>query len=305
MSHLDETVDFQIAASSNQEDVEVIEVESDDEDVEMDAEDGVDLYEDLTVVMLANMQAEALDYCEELSEAEELSDLSGDEFSEAYSTKAQPAAPEEDMSDDNMSDIYEDSLLDDPAERTLRPGSELEFEEEDIMLPLTEEELLEDYGDPMFESSPLPSPVLKSAATPPTSPEPTVDNDIQLAGANKQPVQGCDPAVLYRTDDDLEEIVKKLPHRPLEATMNRWKLRTASPSMKEYIRRIRRDIDADGPSKFFLPWNLRDTLMVKKERLLAQGPYENRKFIIDSYRLKKIQEQWKIDSEQSKRSKMN
>ena len=129
------------------------------------------------------------------------------------------------------------------------------------------------------------------------------DNDVQLAGANKQPVQGCDPAVLYRTDDDLKEIVKKLPHRPLEATMNRWKLRTASPSMKDYIRRVRRDIDADGPSKFFLPWNLRDTLMVKKERLLAQGPYENRKFIIDSYRLKKIQEQWKIDAEQSKRSK--
>ena len=36
-------------------------------------------------------------------------------------------------------------------------------------------------------------------------------------------------------------------------------------------------------------------------RLLAQGPYVNRKFIIDSYRLKKIQEQWKIDSQQSKK----
>ena len=314
MSCLDKTIDFQVEASSNQEDVEVIEVASDDEDVEMDAEDGVDLYEDLSIVMLANNHADVLDYCEELSEVEELSDLSGDEFSEAYSTKAQPAAPEEDMSDSNMSDIYEDSLLNDPAERTLQPGNELEFDEEEIMLPLTEEELLremEDYGDPMFETSPLfessrpSSPVLKSAATPTTSPEPSVDNDVQLAGANKQPVQGCDPAVLYRTDDDLKEIVKKLPHRPLEATMNRWKLRTASPSMKEYIRRIRRDIDADGPSKFFLPWNLRDSLMVKKERLIAQGPYVNRKFIIDSYRLKKIQEQWKIDSEQSKRSKMN
>ena len=309
MSCLDETVDFQVEASSNQEDVEVIEVASDDEDVEMDAEDGVDVYEDLSIVMLANNQAEILDYCEELSEVEELSDLSGDEFSEAYSTKAQPAAPEEDMSDSNMSDVYEDSLLEDPAERTLQPGSELEFDEEEVMLPLTEEELLEelleDYGDPIFASSRPSSPVLESSATPPTSPAPFLDNDIQLAGANKQPVQGCDPAVLYRTDDDLKEIVKKLPHRPLEATMNRWKLRTASPSMKEYIRRIRRDIDADGPSKFFLPWNLRDTLMCKKERLLAQGPYVNRKFIIDSYRLKKIQEQWKIDSEQSKKSNMN
>ena len=37
MSCLDETIDFQVEASSNQEDVEVIEVASDDEDVEMDS----------------------------------------------------------------------------------------------------------------------------------------------------------------------------------------------------------------------------------------------------------------------------
>ena len=53
-----------------------------------------------------------------------------------------------------------------------------------------------------------------------------------------------------------------------------------------------------GPSKFFLPWNLRDTINVKKERLLAQGPYMNRKFLIDSYKLKKVQEQWsKLDEQ--------
>ena len=170
MSCLDETIDFQVEASSNQEDVEVIEVASDDEDVEMDAEDGVDLYGDLSIVMLANNQTDVLDYFEELSEVEELSDLSGDEFSEAYSTKAQPAAQEEDMSDNNMSDIYEDSLLEDPAEaRTLQPGSELELDEEEDMLPLTEEELLEelleDYGDPIFTSTRPSSPVLKSTAT--------------------------------------------------------------------------------------------------------------------------------------------
>ena len=289
MACLDKSIDFQVEVSSNQ------------EDIEMDAEDGVDLYSDLSIVLLANDQPDVLDYFEELSGVEELSDLSGDEFSEAYSTKTQPAAPGDDTSDDDMSDNFEDSLLEDPAEaRTQQPGSELELAEgEDNMLSFTEEELLEDYGDPMFASTRPSSPVDRSAATPPTSPAPFcfLDNDIQLAGANKQPVQGCDPAVLYRTDDDLKEIVKKLPHRPLEATMNRWKLRTASPSMKDYIRRIREDIDADGPSKFFLPWNLRDTLMVKKERLLAQGPYENRKFIIDSYRLKKIQEQWKKQHE--------
>ena len=97
--------------------------------------------------------------------------------------------------------------------------------------------------------------------------------------------------------EDLEKILAKLPFRPLEATIERWRLRTASPSMKEYIRRIRKEIDADGPSKFFLPWNLRDTLRVRKERLLAQGPYMNRKFLIESYRLKKIQEQWKKQHE--------
>ena len=68
--------------------------------------------------------------------------------------------------------------------------------------------------------------------------------------------------------------------------------------MKDYIRRIRREMDAEGPSKFFLPWNLRDTINVKKERLLAQGPYMNRKFLIDSYKLKKVQEQWsKLDEQ--------
>ena len=195
-------------------------------------------------------------------------------------------------------------MQEDPAEaRTLQPGSELELAEGEDMLSFTEEELLEDYGDPMFASTRPSSPVDKSAATPPTSPAPFcfLDNDKQLAGANEQPVQGCDPAVLHRTVEDLEKILAKLPHRPLEATIERWRLRTASPAMKEYIRRIRKEIDADGPSKFFLPWNLRDTLRCKRERLLAQGPYVNRKFIIDSYRLKKIQEQWKIDSQQSKK----
>ena len=237
MSCLDKTIDFQVEASSNQEDVEVIEVASDQEDIEMDAEDGVDLYGDLSIVLLANNQPDVLDYFEELSGVEELSDLSGDEFSEAYSTKAQPAAPGEDMSDDDMSDNFEDSLLEDPAEaRTLQPGSELELAEGEDMLSFTEEELLEDYGDPMFASTRPSSPVDKSAATPPTSPAPFcfLDNDIQLAGANKQPVQGCDPAVLYRTDEDLKEILAKLPHRPLEATINRWKMRTAAPRRRDY-----------------------------------------------------------------------
>ena len=56
MSCLDKTIDFQVEASSNQEDVEVIEVASDEEDIEMDAEDGVDLYSDSSIVLLANDQ---------------------------------------------------------------------------------------------------------------------------------------------------------------------------------------------------------------------------------------------------------
>ena len=92
MSCLDKTIDFQVEASSNQEDVEVIEVASDEEDIEMDAEDGVDLYGDLSIVLLANNQPDVLDYFEELSGVEELSDLSGDEFSEAYSTHQSAAS---------------------------------------------------------------------------------------------------------------------------------------------------------------------------------------------------------------------
>jgi hypothetical protein len=68
--------------------------------------------------------------------------------------------------------------------------------------------------------------------------------------------------------------------------------------MKDYIKRIRNDMDAKGASKFFLPWNLRDTINVKKERQLAQGPHANRKFLIDEYRNKKIRESWsKLDEQ--------
>ena len=133
---MNKSIDFQIEMSSNQEDIQM----ADDADV--------DLYGDLSIVLLANDQPDVLDYFEELSGVEELSDLSGDEFSEAYSTKTQPAAPGDDTSDDDMSDNFEDSLLEDPAEaRTQQPGSELELAEgEDNMLSFTEEELLEDYG---------------------------------------------------------------------------------------------------------------------------------------------------------------
>ena len=147
MACMDKSIDFQVEVSSNQ------------EDIEMDAEDGVDLYSDLSIVLLANDQPDVLDYFEDLS------DLSGDEFLEEYSTKTQPAAPGDDTSDDDMSDNFEDSLLEDPAEaRTLQPSdSKLELAEGEDMLSFTEEELLEDYGDPMFASTRPSSPVDKYA----------------------------------------------------------------------------------------------------------------------------------------------
>ena len=101
---MDKSIDFQVEMSSNQ------------EDIEMDAEDGVDLYGDLSIVLLANDQPDVLDYFEDLS------DLSGDEFLEEYSTKTQPAALDEDMSDADLSD---DELLEDIAEAAAAPGDDM------------------------------------------------------------------------------------------------------------------------------------------------------------------------------------
>ena len=95
MSCLDETIDFQVEASSNQEDVEVIEVASDDEDVEMDAEEGVVLYSDSSICAAGQRPT----MIGELY----FKDLSGC-ISRIYRT-AQPAAPGDDTSDD-MSDNF-------------------------------------------------------------------------------------------------------------------------------------------------------------------------------------------------------
>ena len=160
MSCLDKTIDFQV----------VEQVSSKQEDIEMDAEDGVDLYGDLSIVLLANDQPDVLDYFEDLS------DLSGDEFLEEYSTKTQPAAPGEDTSDD-LSDNFEDSILEDPAEaRTLQPGLASTMNSElselaavgDDMLSFSEEDFLEGFGDPVHAST-RPSSPISITDTPPTS----------------------------------------------------------------------------------------------------------------------------------------
>ena len=285
---MNQSIDFQVA----------IDLSSTREDIQMADDDDVDLYGDLSIVLLANDQPDVLDYFEEIS------DLSGDEFSEEYSTKAQPAALHEE--DSEMSDT---ELLEECAGTVPIPATPVEGNDK-LELSLSEEDLLEEVGEPINSSTRPSSPTI-IPATPPTSPTSTDDIDMELAGLiacaerdalpdedGAAPVQGCDPAVLHRTDEELEDIMAKLPSRPLQNTINRWKLRTASPSMKDYIRRIRKEIDAEGPSKFFLPWNLRDTINVKKERQLAQGPFVNRQMLIQEYRLKKIRESWsKLDEQ--------
>ena len=201
------------------------------------------------------------------------------------------ALQEEDVCDfEELSDLSDDELLEEPTGSGPEPADDGVTQESFY----SEDDLLE---EPQSCSTRAPTPVA-TPATPPTSPTPapTTNMDISLNNEcpqqDPEPVQGCDNAVLYRTDADIEKLIAMLPHRPLPATIARWKLREASPSMKQYIGRIRRQIAADGPTKFFLPWNLRDTINVKKERQLAQGPRINRQMIIQEYKLKKIRQSW-------------
>ena len=243
----------------------VLELSSDEEEELMTDDNGeVDLYGDLSVALLALDQEDILEY-------EELSDLSDDE------------------------------LLEEPTGSVPEPVDNANETQE---LSFSEDDLLEEYGEPQYSST-RPSSPAAPPATPPVSPAPAMNMDMSIdistecPQQNNEPVQGCDPAVLHRTKEEIEEVIAKLPFRPLQATIDRWMLRTASPSMQEYITRIRKQMDAEGPSKFFLPWNLRDTINVKKERQLAQGPRVNRQMLIEEYRLKKIRESWsKLDDQQ-------
>ena len=199
---------------------------------------------------------------------------------------------------EELSDLSDDELLEEPAGSVPEPAGATDETQE---LSFSEDDLLE---EPQYSST-RPSSPAATPATPPASPAsaPAMNMDVSIEitecpQQNNAPVQGCDNAVLYRTDEEIEEIIALLPHRPLQATIDRWKLREASPSMKEYIERIRKQMAAEGPSKFFLPWNLRDTINIKKERQLAQGPRVNRQMIIEEYRLKKIRESWsKLDEQ--------
>ena len=235
-------------------------ISSDLEEDQLVDEDGeVDLYGDLSVALMALQDEDECGF-------EELSDLSDDELLEELAVNAlEPASNEETQ---ELS-YCEDDLLEEPQSCSTRASSP-------TATPIT----------------PPASPTAESASIMDMSTEEEAEST-----EHDSPVQGCDNAVLYRTKEEIEKIIAMLPHRPLPATIARWTLREPSPSMKEYIERIRVQIAAEGPSKFFLPWNLRDTINVKKERQLAQGPFINRHLIIEEYRLKKVRESWSKNDE--------
>ena len=56
---------------------------------------------------------------------------------------------------------------------------------------------------------------------------------------------------MQRSKEQLDEWVAELPFPPLEAKLRRWRERTASPSMMDYIRRRRKDIKADDSQYTF------------------------------------------------------
>ena len=98
------------------------------------------------------------------------------------------------------------------------------------------------------------------------------------------------PSVEYR---HLTVVVPEMTSPPLPATLERWKKRTATPEMEKYIKSIRMRQLRMGESqcRMWLPYDLRELLNARKSKKLAEGPYANRKFIIDEYRLKKQREQ--------------
>ena len=253
MDHSD-NVDFAFLITDDEEKPVEIDLTSDqEEDLINDlSDDDVDIYEGLSLVLLANDQTDPLDY-------EELSDLSEDEFMEerAGSASEEPAASTD---GDNS-------------------PQELEFSEEDL--------LEADYSEltsikPSYQRQLATS----GTATPPSSPASQKTEEVEMEWQGRESptscaaaevpceveaaaVQGCDPAVMNVSQKQLDDWVAELPFPPLEATLRRWRERTASPSMMEYVKRRRRDLKADGQS-IYIPYNLRDILNAKKERDLAQ-----------------------------------
>ena len=102
------------------------------------------------------------------------------------------------------------------------------------------------------------------------------------------------PAIPSKEYRHLTVVVPEMTPSPLPATREKWQKRTATPEMKKYIKSIRERQVRVGENnyKLWLPYDLRDLLVAKKSKKLAEGPYANRKLLIDEYRLRKERQQW-------------
>ena len=165
------------------------------------------------------------------------------------------------------------------------------------------------FADPPSTANPpadvpsIDAPTAASAADSPDdlprdeSPEtdpPTDASAADLPEDEPAVMQGCDPAMLYVEEKELNKRLEKLPFPPLPATKKKWRERQASPAMKEFIQKIKEHKIRVGKDnhRIFLPYNLRDKLIAMRGRKLAEGPYANRKLLIDEYRLRKERQQW-------------
>ena len=187
----------------------------------------MDIYGDLSLVLLANDQTDTLDYYEELS------DLSEDEFMEEHAGSASevPAAPaEEDGSPQELEFSEEDLLEADYGEPTTstRSSSPEEVTATPPSSPMSTTSTTEDVE--------MESTTWEGCQTSSTTAEvPSVDETAVVQGgqptscaAAEVPsedeaaaMQGCDPAIMHVSQKQLDEWVVKLPFPPLKATLRR------------------------------------------------------------------------------------
>ena len=265
---------------------------------------------------------------DELLNYEELSDLSGDEFLDddiyeglpssidmdeepeqsgmsaelrqqfalCISSLQQPFQPCNSM-DPPAANVVEDSFSNEPQE--------LIFSDEDLIVidpPST--------ADAPTAASAADAPAAAPAADAPENPlgtdspadmppavAPLTNDppaDIPAAAAPLTSVRTEDnSAVMLMDEDTLAKMFEGLPP-PLEATLERYRKRQATPEMKAHVMSIRAKKIHLGEDnhKLFLPFNLRDKLIAMRDRKLAEGPYINRKMLIDEYKLKQQRKQW-------------
>ena len=251
---MDDDIEFRIVSSTPKVSTAVVDVDDDISSAdEKELLEETDIYHGLSMMLADGDES-----------FEELSDLSDNEFEEEQANPAE-VEPAQLVAPQPAALVVEVQAEPEPQE--------LEFSDEDLITP---------------PNSPTTS-HMKVASSPPamiTSMMVTTVTDAAAFEEDEPVMQGCDPAVMYVTEEELKERIAKQPFPPLPATIRKWRERQASPSMKEYILRIRKDKSLVGPNKqkVFLPYNLRDKLLARKEWQLAIGPPINRRLIIEEYR---------------------